>query len=381
MKRILAITLLSCFVIACSVSVKKTSNAKIPAGTFEDTLRYLYSLTPDQWPAPTIDSSIKWTELGRLPQSPLAPHPDSLQQLILLGKTLFFDTRLSGSNKIACASCHLPELSWTDGKSKSVGHEDQLTKRNSPGLLNVWAQKKLFWDGRSNSLEDQAFAPINSETEMHSDMSEVMRKLRRIKGYKPLFQAAFKNGEISPETLATALATFQRTLVGNPSNFDKFLGGDKRALNDSAIRGLHIFRTKAGCMSCHNGPLFTDQEFHNIGLTYYQSPQEDLGRYAVTHQSEDVGRFKTPSLRDVMKTGPWMHNGLFTNMDALMQMYNMGMPQAGVKPVNSTDTLFPQTDRLIKPLGLTRREREDLVAFLRALSADPPIITKPLMPH
>lgn len=381
MKRILAITLLSCFVIACSVSVKKTSNAKIPAGTFEDTLRYLYSLTPDQWPAPTIDSSIKWTELGRLPQSPLAPHPDSLQQLILLGKTLFFDTRLSGSNKIACASCHLPELSWTDGKSKSVGHEDQLTKRNSPGLLNVWAQKKLFWDGRSNSLEDQAFAPINSETEMHSDMSEVMRKLRRIKGYKPLFQAAFKNGEISPETLATALATFQRTLVGNPSNFDKFLGGDKRALNDSAIRGLHIFRTKAGCMSCHNGPLFTDQEFHNIGLTYYQSPQEDLGRYAVTHQSEDVGRFKTPSLRDVMKTGPWMHNGLFTNMDALMQMYNMGMPQAGVKPVNSTDTLFPQTDRLIKPLGLTRREREDLVAFLRALSADPPIITKPLMPQ
>lgn len=381
MKRILAITLLSCFVIACSVSVKKTSNAKIPAGTFEDTLRYLYSLTPDQWPAPTIDSSIKWTELGRLPQSPLAPHPDSLQQLILLGKTLFFDTRLSGSNKIACASCHLPELSWTDGKSKSVGHEDQLTKRNSPGLLNVWAQKKLFWDGRSNSLEDQAFAPINSETEMHSDMSEVMRKLRRIKGYKPLFQAAFKNGEISPETLATALATFQRTLVGNPSNFDKFLGGDKRALNDSAIRGLHIFRTKAGCMSCHNGPLFTDQEFHNIGLTYYQSPQEDLGRYAVTHQSEDVGRFKTPSLRDVMKTGPWMHNGLFTNMDALMQMYNMGMPQAGVKPVNSTDTLFPQTDRLIKPLGLTRREREDLVAFLRALSADPPIVTKPLMPQ
>lgn len=262
-----------------------------------------------------------------------------------------------------------------------MGHEDQLTKRNSPGLLNVWAQKKLFWDGRSNSLEDQAFAPINSETEMHSDMSEVMRKLRRIKGYKPLFQAAFKNGEISPETLAIALATFQRTLVGNPSNFDKFLGGDKRALNDSAIRGLHIFRTKAGCMSCHNGPLFTDQEFHNIGLTYYQSPQEDLGRYAVTHQSEDVGRFKTPSLRDVMKTGPWMHNGLFTNMDALMQMYNMGMPQAGVKPVNSTDTLFPQTDRLIKPLGLTRREREDLVAFLRALSADPPIITKPLMPQ
>ncbi|MBO9660234.1 MAG: cytochrome-c peroxidase [Chitinophagaceae bacterium] len=381
MKRILAITLLSCFVIACSVSVKKSSNAKIPAGTFEDSLRYLYSLQSDQWPAPNVDSSIKWTELGPLPQSPLTPHLDSLQHLILLGKTLFFDTRLSGSNKIACATCHLPELSWADGKSKSVGHEDQLNKRNSPGLLNVWAQQKLFWDGRSNSLEDQAFAPINSETEMHSDMSEVMMKLRRIKGYKPMFQAAFKDGEISPETLATALATFQRTLVGNPSNFDKFLAGDKRALNDSAIRGLHVFRTKAGCMNCHSGPLFTDQTFHNIGLTYYQSPQQDLGRYAITHKSEDVGRFKTPSLRDVMKTAPWMHNGLFTNMDALMNMYNMGMPQAGKKPANSTDSLYPQTDPLIKPLSLSRQEREDLVAFLRALSADPPLVTKPLLPQ
>jgi cytochrome c peroxidase len=381
MKKVFAIALLSCFVIACSVSMKRPGIARIPAGTFEDTLRYLYSLAPDQWPTPHIDSSIKWTELGPLPQSPLIPYLDSLQSLILLGKTLFFDTRLSGSNKIACATCHLPELSWADGKSKSVGHEDQLNKRNSPGLLNVWAQKKLFWDGRSNSLEDQAFAPINSETEMHSDMSEVMMKLRRIKGYKPLFQAAFKDGEISPETLATALATFQRTLVGNPSNFDKFLAGNKRALNDSAIRGLHVFRTKAGCMSCHNGPLFTDQEFHNIGLTYYQSPQEDLGRYAVTHRPEDVGRFKTPSLRDVMKTAPWMHNGLFTNMDALMNMYNMGMPQAGRKPANSMDSLFPQTDFLIKPLGLSRRDREDLVAFLRALSTDPPAVIKPSMPR
>ncbi|MCG2614599.1 cytochrome-c peroxidase [Terrimonas sp. NA20] len=380
MKKVFTIALLSCFVIACSVSVKKSGNSsQIPAGTYEDTLRYLYSLQPDQWPAPNIDSSVKWTELGLLPQSPL--NLDSVQPLILLGKTLFFDTRLSGSNKIACATCHLPELSWADGRSKSVGHEDQLNKRNSPGLLNVWAQKKLFWDGRSNSLEDQAFAPINSETEMHSDMSEVMMKLRRIKGYKPMFQAAFKNGEISPETLATALATFQRTLVGNPSSFDKFLMGDKKALNDSAMRGLHVFRTKAGCMSCHNGPLFTDQEFHNIGLTYYQLPQEDLGRYAVTHKAEDVGRFKTPSLRDVMKTAPWMHNGLFTNMDALMNMYNMGMPQAGSKPANSTDSLFPQTDRLIKPLGLSRREREDLVAFLRSLSAEPPIVIKPLMPQ
>lgn len=381
MRAFLVLALITCGIIACSVSNMQKKPANIPAGSYEDTLRYLYSLPPDQWPAPSIDSGITWQELGIIPESPLQPYMDSLENLILLGKTLFFDKRLSGSNRISCATCHVRELSWTDGKPKSIGHDEQPNKRNSPTLLNVWYFKQLFWDGRSNSLEDQAFAPINSETEMHSDMAEVMMKLRRIPGYKPLFDSAFRHGEISPETVTSALATFQRTLVSRKSNFDDFLSGNKKALNDSALRGLHLFRTKARCMNCHNGPLFSDNGFHNIGLANYQQANEDLGRYKVTRRAEDVGRFKTPSLREVMRTGPWMHNGLFNNMNEILNLYNMGMPQARPGADLRTDTLFPETDKLIRPLGLSRAERADIIAFLHAVSGGGKLVLVPKMPE
>lgn len=352
----------------------------IPAGTYEDTLRFLYSLPPDQWPAPFIDSTVAWKELGIIPESPLMPYMDSLKHLIKLGKTLFFDPRLSGSNQISCASCHIPDLSWTDGRGKSVGHDQQMNKRNSPTLLNVWYYKQLFWDGRSKSLEDQAFSPINSETEMHSDMAEVMTKLRRIPGYKPLFDSAYGRPEISPETVTQALAVFQRTIVSRKSNFDDFLSGKRNALGDAALRGLHLFRTRARCINCHNGPLFTDNDFHNIGLTYYQREYEDLGRYVVTRRAEDVGRFKTPSLRDVIRTRPWMHNGLFDNIDGVLNMYSAGMPQPKPKPGQAGDTLFPKTDKLIRRLNLTKQERDDIVAFLNAITAEPLHIKIPEMP-
>lgn len=354
---------------------------RIPGGTYEDTLRFLYSLSPDQWPTPSVDSNVKWQELGIIPESPLKPYFDSLKHLITLGKTLFFDPRLSGSNQISCASCHVPDISWTDGREKSVGHDQQINKRNSPSLLNVWAYKHLFWDGRSSSLEDQAFGPINSESEMHSDMSEVMRKLRRIPGYKPLFDSAFREGEISPETVTSALAAFQRTLVSRKSDFDHFLSGNKDALSDAALRGLHLFRTKARCMNCHNGPLLTDNSFHNIGLTYYQQKNEDLGRYSVTHKAEDVGRFKTPSLRDVIRTRPWMHNGLFDDINELMNMYSAGMPQLKPNAQQAADSLFPKTDTLIHKLDLTKQEKDDIVAFLNAITATPMLVRAPAMPR
>lgn len=382
MKPFVLTALLASCVIACTVSVNKAQKNKlnIPAGTYEDTLRFLYSQPSDQWPAPDIDSIIKWQELGLLPGSPLKPYMDSLKHLILLGKTLFFDPRLSGSNQISCASCHVPDLSWTDGRGKSVGHDQQENKRNSPTLLNVWYYKHLFWDGRSKSLEDQAFSPINSETEMHSDMAEVMMKLRRIPGYKPMFDSAFRRGEISPETVTSAIAAFQRTLVSRKSDFDNFLSGRKEALSDAALRGLHLFRTKARCMNCHNGPLFTDNDFHNIGLTYYQREYEDLGRYNVTHRAEDVGKFKTPSLRDVIRTRPWMHNGLFDNINGILNMYSAGMAQPKPRPDQVADTLFPKTDKILRRLDLTKQEKEDVIAFLNAITAEPLQVRAPVMP-
>lgn len=325
-------------------------------------LRNIYSRPPQQWPAPFVTDGILWDELGVLPAGPLQHRMDSLKHLIGLGKILFFDTRLSGSGKISCATCHQPELSWADGLDKSLGHEGTINKRNSPSLQNVWFYKKLFWDGRARDLEDQAFAPINSESEMHGDMRELPGKLRRIEAYKSLFDSAYGDPGIDPDRIAEALAAFQRTIISSPSSFDRFLAGEKKALSNSQLRGLHLFRTRAKCMNCHHGALFSDNQFHNNGFA-----GEDKGLYQVTHVESDNGKFKTPSLRDVMKTAPWMHDGSQKNMMAIIEAYNEGKPVA-------------RKDELLKPLGLTRQEKLDLLAFLHAISAEPLPFEKPELP-
>ncbi len=325
-------------------------------------LRNIYSRPPQQWPAPFVTDGILWDELGVLPAGPLQHRMDSLKHLIGLGKILFFDTRLSGSGKISCATCHQPELSWADGLDKSLGHEGTINKRNSPSLQNVWFYKKLFWDGRARDLEDQAFAPINSESEMHGDMRELPGKLRRIEAYKSLFDSAYGDPGIDPDRIAEALAAFQRTIISSPSSFDRFLAGEKKALSNSQLRGLHLFRTRAKCMNCHHGALFSDNQFHNNGFA-----GEDKGLYQVTHVESDNGKFKTPSLRDVMKTAPWMHDGSQKNMMAIIEAYNEGKPVA-------------RKDELLKPLGLTRQEKLDLLAFLHAISAEPLLFEKPELP-
>ncbi|MEO5948433.1 MAG: cytochrome c peroxidase [Chitinophagaceae bacterium] len=347
--RKLVFTIILCFVVLVSISYTKKS------------LRDIYSRPSSQWPSPTIDKGVKWKELGILPASPLENKKDSLKDIIELGKTLFFDTRLSGSGKISCATCHNPELNWTDGKEKSIGHEGTINKRNSPTIQNTWFYEKLFWDGRSSSLEDQAFAPINSESEMHHEMPELVRLLRNIKGYSVLFDKAFGSTAINPQSMTEAIATFERTIVSNKSRFDDFLSGKRNALSNSELRGLHIFRTKARCMNCHNGPLFTDNQFHNIGFS-----QNDNGYYQVTHKDEDVGKFKTPSLRDVMKTGPWMHNGKSTSMEEI------------IEKLNSAD-LPTNNNALIKPLNLSKKEKNDILAFLKAISASQVEFKKPVI--
>lgn len=324
-------------------------------------LRKLYEQEPAKWPKPNVSASINWKELGSLPAAPIIKTQFQNSQ-VLLGKILFFDPRLSGSGKISCATCHQPEMNWTDALTKSFGHDSALNKRNSPTIQNVWFYSHLFWDGRSASLEDQAFGPINNESEMHGDMPQLSRKLRKIAGYLPLFKAAYGDENIDPDRITEALAAFQRSITSAPSRFDEFLSGQKNRLNNREIRGLHIFRTKAGCMNCHNGPLFTDNQFHNNGFA-----AQDVGHYFVSHKEEDMGKFKTPSLRDVMKTGPWMHDGSQNSIEEIINIYNSGIHQ--------------DKDSLIQKLKLSRREKQDLLAFLVSISADPLPFNKPLLPE
>ena len=319
-------------------------------------LRKLYSQSPDKWPAPTIDAGVQWKELGMLPESPVEKYKDSLQPIIELGKALFFDTRLSGSGKISCATCHQPELNWTDGKEKSIGHEGAVNKRNSPTIQNTWFYNKLFWDGRSNSLADQAFAPINSESEMHNEMHVVMRTVSKIKGYRYLFNKAFGDDEVNPQRLTLAIAIFEKAIVSRKSRFDEFLEGNKKALNNQEIRGLHLFRTKARCMNCHNGSLFSDNSFHRNNITFMY---DDDGLYKVTHKEEDLRKFKTPSLRDVSRTGPWMHNGKMSNLEHIISRYSTAKFPPG------------EASPHIKNLGLSEKEQKDLLVFLKAISSPP----------
>ncbi len=329
-------------------------------------LRRLYSQSPDKWPAPFTDEGVKWTELGILPEGPLAGQTEALKDKIELGKALFFDTRLSGSGKISCATCHQPELNWTDGKEKSEGHEGARTARNAPTIANSWFYQKLFWDGRARDLQDQAFAPIVSEVEMHSDMPEVMMKLRRIKGYRELFKKAFGDEDIDPDRMTEAIAVFEKTIISGRSRFDEFVSGKKKALSNRELRGLHLFRTKARCINCHNGPLFTDNQFHRNNITFDYS---DVGLYKVTHKEVDMRKFKTPSLRDVARTGPWMHNGQMKTLEHVISRYSVAKFPPG------------EASPLIRDLGLSGREQKDLLAFLKAISAPPLPFEKPVLPE
>lgn len=329
----------------------------------KENLREIYSRSPVSWPKPWVEEGLPWTELGPLPPGPLAGKEDSLRDIITLGKILFFDPRLSASGKISCSSCHQPQLNWTDGKAKATGHEGAMTKRNSPSIANTWFYRRLFWDGRSRDLQDQAFAPIISESEMASDMPDVMIKLRRNQNYRELFKKAYGDDQINPDRMTGAIAVFEKTVISRKNRFDQFLEGDHKALTNAELRGLHLFRTKARCMNCHHGPLMTDNQFHRTAFS-----GDDAGYYKQTHQDADSGKFKTPSLRDVMQTGPWMHDGLQTDMTAILEAFNQA---------NQPDV----RNNLIRPLGLSKREKADLLAFLKAISAPAAEFIPPALPE
>lgn len=225
--------------------------------------------------------------------------------------------------------------------------------------------KEKFWDGRAKNLEDQALFPIANPKEMALPLKDLLRRLNADKFYKKEFQTAFQTSPITLKQIADALATYERTLLPKRNAFDKFLLGEKNALSDKEVWGLHLFRTKAKCMNCHYGTAFSDGKFHNLGLTYYKRKYQDLGRYEVSRDIKDIGTFKTPSLRGVIKSPPYMHNGLFPNLSGVLNAYNAGMFHP--KPKDTNDALFPKTSPLLHKLFLNNEELKALEAFLKTL--------------
>lgn len=333
-----------------------------------DCLRRIYSLPIEQWPQPQLEPGAVWSEFAPLPKAVPYPadNPPSAQKLAL-GRRLFEDPRLSGSGQIACASCHDRELGWGDGRSVPFGHDRQSGRRNAISLAMSGLSQPLFWDGRAQTLEAQALHPITDPREMAAKPSLILKRLRRDGDYPKAFAAAFGSSRIDMDQVSKALATFQRSLLPRANRFDRFLEGRRDLLDDRQLWGLHLFRTRAGCMNCHSGASLSDQSFHNLGLHFYGRKLQDLGRYEVTGLAADAGKFKTPSLRNVARTGPWMHNGRFANLRGVMNLYNVGMPRPQPTAAQLGDSLFPQPDPLLKPLDLHRAELDAIVAYLETL--------------
>lgn len=333
-----------------------------------DCLRRVYALPSGQWPTPQIDDGVEWQELAPLPEHPPEPADNpGTPEKIALGKKLFEDPRLSRSGQIACASCHDRQLGWGDGRSVSFGHDRQAGTRNAMSVAMAAYAHPLFWDGRAATLEEQAAFPIQDSKEMAFTTKELERRLNRSQDYPAEFARVFGDDTITMREVGKAIAAYERTLVPRFNRFDRFLEGRRDLLTDQQLWGLHLFRTHARCMNCHSGPTLTDNRFHNLGLHFYGRSKQDLGRYGVTGDPADSGKFRTPTLRNVGKTGPWMHNGAFPVLRGVVNMYNVGMPRPEPTPAQRDDPLFPQPDPLLQPLDLHRTELEAITAFLEAL--------------
>lgn len=387
------------FIAFFSVFIAASSNLdSIYTSEYIAKLREMYAKDSKEWEAAHIDSGVEYSELAALPKSPPYPkdnpfdptNPAHIAKLEL-GKKLFNDPRLSKSNQIACASCHDSELGFSNGRSVAFGHNRAVGRRNVPSVVmsafnadfnaNIATKDSIndekFWDGRAPNLETQVFFPISDINEMASSIDEVAEKLANIEEYQKAFRSAFgeQNSKnlITPENIAKAIATYERSLMPKNSKFDRFMNaekGDKKGkiLSDDEIVGLHIFRTKGRCMNCHNGAAFSDFKYHSLGLSFYGTKWQDLGRYEVSGKASDSGKFRTPTLRNIAKTAPYMHNGRFPNLQIVLKSYNAGMYH--LKPKNdkeANDPLFPKTDPLLKPLHLTPYELSALEAFLRSL--------------
>jgi cytochrome c peroxidase len=338
--------------------------------------------------------------LATLPPPPIPADNPQTPEKIALGKQLFFDDRLSGNGAMGCAKCHRPELGWGTGSPISFGYPGTTHWRNSQTILNSAYYNKLFWDGAVTSLETQAPAAAGGAVAGNGDDSMMEMRLAFVPEYRAAFKKIFGTEYPLLWDAWRAISAYQRTVVTDARKvpFDRFLAGDKAAMSDAAKRGFDLYKGKAGCIACHNGPLASDQKFYRTGVPeakefldvdmqqvtfrwevyqkgvsekLYRGAAVDHGLYYVTKREADIGRWRTPSLREVKWTAPYMHNGMIETLAEVVDFYDKGGGPGAEK---------------LKPLGLTPAEKKDLVAFLEALSMDQPLIhddpkipeTKPL---
>ena len=297
------------------------------------------------------------------------PYPDDnarTPERERLGRTLFFDPRLSASRSISCATCHDPDLAWSDGLPRAIGHGKKQLDRRTPTIANLAWAPALFWDGRADSLEEQALGPIQAPGEMNLSLADLVSRLEAIDGYRSLFAGAYPGEPVSPGTVAKAIATFERGVVSGRAPFDRWMDGDKAALPTAAQRGFVLFNEKARCSVCHTGWRFSDDGFYDIGVT-----TSDRGRGRITPDLELTQfAFKTPTLRDVATRAPYMHNGSVATLEEVIDLYDRG-------GVAKRPSLSPE----VKPLGLTGEETRDLVAFLQSLTSAVDEPTIPVLPR
>jgi cytochrome c peroxidase len=288
------------------------------------------------------------------------PHPDGnppTPEKVALGRRLFEDKRLSSTGTIACASCHDPRLSFSDGEPKGKGVTGKRLERHTPSLWNSAFSPLLFWDGRASSLEEQVHFPVEHLDEMGSSLDAAAQRLAKDESYGLVFAAAFpQRPEISPHNIAGALAAYERTLVSPPTRFDDWVAGNAGALTDAEIRGFRLFTGKGRCVACHVGFDFTDHNFYDIGL-----PGADKGRGKEIDLHAADHAFKAPTLRELAWTAPYMHDGSLATLEDVVRHYERG---GAVRPTRSKD--------LPVNLRLSDAERADLVAFLESLSSETP---------
>ncbi|MCW5596301.1 MAG: hypothetical protein KIT42_10570 [Rhodocyclaceae bacterium] len=336
--------------------------------------------------------------LASLPPVPVPAGNPMHDEKISLGRMLFFDARLSGDSSTSCASCHVPELGWGHSDALAPGYPGHRLWRNNPTVLNAAHYKRLMWDGTLDSLEIQARSAMQAPVEGNGKPYVVEMRLRLIPEYVARFRQVFGSEWPQMDDAWRAIAAFERTVVSDPRQvpFDRYLAGDHNALSDAARRGMALFEGKAGCIRCHYGALATDEGFHALGVprqplfdanplvqvavrwqnrqrdvpsAVYRDLDEDLGRYYQTRDKADIGKFRTPSLRELKYTAPYMHNGVFATLREVVDFFDAGGGET------------PNKSPLLRPLGLSDEEKNDLVAFLAALSMERPmIVAVPALP-
>jgi cytochrome c peroxidase len=290
-----------------------------------------------------------------LPKVPVPAANPLTQEKIRLGRQLFFEKRLSEDGTISCAVCHDPEKGFGDGRTISVGIHGLKGRRHSPSLFNVAFQPYFFWDGRTSSLEAQSTEPLCNPVEMSDSVERAVARLSRLPEYQQQFRDIFGTPPTT-ERLAQALASFERTILSGGSPYDRYEAGERDALSTTALEGMQLFNGKAHCNLCHQGFNFSDGLFHNLGVGWSSNSFQDLGRFDVTGVFKDQGAFKTPTLREISASAPYMHDGSLASLEAVIEFYDQG------------GNPNPHLDPLIRPLRLMLEEKATLLEFLKSLN-------------